>query len=102
MFEKLTQALELSKKIFEAANSNAWQEVEQLQQQRDQLIRQAEQDPMPEDSASAEAVAQTISMIQKLDQQTVALVGKNKQSLIDEKRQQNKGQQMKKAYQTGT
>ncbi|MDO6564700.1 flagellar protein FliT [Amphritea sp. 1_MG-2023] len=98
MLDHITQAFALTQAILNAAEQQHWDKVESLQQRREQLLKQTESLPAPEDKPTSLQVAQLINDIKAIDNRITPLLQQHRQALIKQKLQTNKGQKMTKAY----
>ena len=73
---QLEQALEHTKALLECAQKNEWKKLDTLQWERDELLKQYFSVSIPE--SDQPSVASFIQEIQSLDEQTRALVSKEK------------------------
>lgn len=99
MHNKIKQVFELTEEILSAAELHDWEKVEALQRLREQLTTKAESLPTPEGEAESQRIRELITAIQEMDARIAPLLLKQKNSLIEETLQNNKGRKMNKAYQ---
>lgn len=98
MLEKITQAFALTQALLRATEQQDWDEVAKLQAAREQLTRLADTLPIPDDDDTSQRIGELIIAIQKMDAQILPLLVQQKQALIKESQQTNKGRKMHKAY----
>jgi len=99
MHNKIKQVFELTEEILSAAEQHDWDKIEPLQNAREQLIAKTELLPTPEDEDESQRIREMITAIQEMDTRIAPLLLKQKNSLIEETLQNNKGRKMNKAYQ---
>lgn len=99
MHAKIKQVYELTEEILHAAEQSNWDKVETLQGLREQLMTEAESLPIPDDKTIAQRIGEIVISIQKTDALIAPLLLKQKNSLIEETLQNNKGRKMNIAYQ---
>ncbi|WP_271271781.1 flagellar protein FliT [Aliamphritea hakodatensis] len=98
MIRTLRHILQLSEQVLQAAEEKDWPAVEALQQEREQLSKQAVASDIPQDKDTSLEAEELIRKVHQLDAKSLTLIEGNKQEVIQEKLRSNKRNKMAKAY----
>ena len=98
MISTLQHILQLSEQILQAAEEKDWPKVESLQQEREQLSKQAIASDIPQDKDTSLEAEALIRKIHQSDEKSLTLIKGNRQEVIQEKLRSNKRSKMAKAY----
>jgi hypothetical protein len=94
----LEKALELSEKISEQMDTDNWDSVELLQQEREQLLNKLSQTELPTNPSELETVNRLSDALQIMTKQHMHSSSIKKQLLLDQIKGSNKSKKMRAAY----
>jgi len=98
MLTLLAQALTLGKDISQQMQLGDWQQVSDLQEQQQLLLKQLDGMNVPKDAALQVKIEQLSLQIQALTEQQLIISHARKDELLTEIKKSNKSKQMNNAY----